>query len=115
MPQIQTKYDFVTSLKLWQEIDASDYEGEWFQAVVVLRNDQYIRVHFVGWDKKFHENIAMEEVHCRIRSRRRDSKTGPGGPQTITEVKALFRCGRCSAHRGSMKFTRDQPAGARKT
>jgi hypothetical protein len=84
-------FSFAMSLKQWQEIDATDYEGKWFQAVVILRNDHHIRVHFLGWEKIWCENIPIEESHSRIRDRRHDTKTGPGGPQTIKAVMALYR------------------------
>ena len=84
-------FSFAMSLKQWQEIDATDYEGKWFQAVVILCNDHHIRVHFLGWEKIWCENIPIEESHSRIRDRRHDTKTGPGGPQTIKAVMALYR------------------------
>ena len=83
---------FVKSITQWQEIDATDYEGIWYQAVAVLRNDHYIRVHFVGWDKNWCENIPVEDAHCRLRARRADTKFGPRGAETVRQVMALFRC-----------------------
>jgi hypothetical protein len=115
MPQMLPESTFWASLQQWQEIDASDYEGKWFQAFVVARTDQYICVHFVGWEKLWCENIPIKEVHLRIRSRRQDSKTGPLGSQSIRAVKSLYRCGCAAAHRNSMKFSRHHGAGARRT
>jgi hypothetical protein len=90
------------SLKQWQEIDATDYEGKWFQAVVVLRNEHHIRVHFLGWDKHWCENIPVQESYYRLRPRRQDTRVGPGGAQSVTGVMALHRrastpCLRCIA------------------
>jgi hypothetical protein len=91
---------FVAHLKQWQEIDATDYEGKWFQAVVVLRNEHYIRVHFVGWETQWSENIPVQEAYCRLRPRRPDTKVGLEGAQTVKNVMKLYRCG-CSACRRS--------------
>jgi hypothetical protein len=102
---------FAMSLKQWQEIDATDFEGIWFQAVVILRDDHHIRVHFVGWDKIWCENIPIEELHCRIRNRRHHSETGPGGPQTIKAVMALYRCGCVAGRDSSVTFIRDDVSG----
>jgi hypothetical protein len=84
---------FIMSLKLWQEVDSTDYEGNWFQAVVVVISDVYFRVHFVGWDVLWSENISIEESVFRLRARRQGSNVGPLGPQTIKQIKALHRCG----------------------
>jgi hypothetical protein len=99
-PSNSSEVAFVMSLKQWQEIDATDYEGKWFQAVVVLRNEHHVRVHFSGWDKQWCENIPLEESYCRLRPRRQDTRVGPGGAQSVKAVMALHRrastsCLRC--------------------
>lgn len=99
-PSNSSEVAFVMSLKQWQEIDATDYEGKWFQAVVVLRNEHHIRVHFLGWDKHWCENIPVQESYCRLRPRRQDTRVGPGGAQSVKGVMALHRrastrCLRC--------------------
>jgi hypothetical protein len=86
---------FISSLKQWNEIDASDYEGKWFQAFVVWRNEHHIRVHFVGWQKQWCENISIIESYARLRPRNADTKIGPGGPQTVKDIMSLYRCVRC--------------------
>ncbi len=105
MPQMQPSPAVESSLQHWQEIDACDYEGQWFQAVVVAINDHHIRVHFLGWEKIWCENIPIEDSHFRIRSRQHDSKTGPGPPQTIKCIMAMHRCGRSPSHCCSFEFT----------
>ena len=90
-PSNSSEVAFVMSLKQWQEIDATDYEGKWFQAVVVLRNEHHIRVHFSGWDKHWCENIPVQESYCRLRPRRQDTRVGPGGAQSVKGVMALHR------------------------
>ena len=86
---------FISSLKQWQEIDATDYEGKWFQAFVVWRNEHHIRVHFMGWQKQWCENISIIESYRRLRPRNADTKVGPGGPQTVKDIMALYRCMPC--------------------
>jgi len=84
---------FVNSLQQWQEIDATDYEGSWFQAVVVLRTSSHVRVHFVGWERRWCENIPIEDAKGRLRERRDDTRVGQEGAQTVEDVMALYRCG----------------------
>jgi hypothetical protein len=96
--RIKPDVEFVAHLKQWQEIDATDYEGKWFQAVVVLRNEHYIRVHFVGWGTQWSENIPVQEAYYRLRSRRPDTKVGPEGAQALKNVMTLYRCGSSAYH-----------------
>ena len=84
---------FVASLQRWQAIDALDYEGSWFQAYVVMTSDSHIRVHFVGWEVRWCENITLEDSKVRLRARRDDSRVGPLGEQTVKDVMKIHRCG----------------------
>jgi hypothetical protein len=84
---------FVASLQRWQAVDALDYEGSWFQAYVVMTSESHIRVHFVGWEVRWCENITIKDAKVRLRARREDSRVGPGGEQTVQDVMKIHRCG----------------------
>ena len=71
----------------FQEIDAKDHLGKWYQAFVIETTDDGIAVHFSGWSQIWDEFVPTSQITKRVRSRSMHTETGEDGPETVAEVR----------------------------
>jgi hypothetical protein len=74
----------------FQEIDAKDHLGKWYQAFVIETADDGIAVHFSGWSQIWDEFVPTSQIAARVRNRSPRTETGEAGPETVEEVRALY-------------------------
>jgi hypothetical protein len=74
----------------FQEIDARDHLGKWYQAFVIETADDGIAVHFSGWSQVWDEFVPTSQLSTRVRKRNSYTETGDLGPETAEDVRALY-------------------------
>jgi hypothetical protein len=105
--------------KQFEEIDARDHLGKWYQAFVIETADDGIAVHFSGWSQIWDEFVPVSQIAARVRARNkcaapshqcvcaailstlfphfpcvqrvsRRTETGELGPETVEDVRLLY-------------------------
>ena len=74
----------------FQEIDAKDHLGKWYQAFVIEAADDGIAVHFSGWSQIWDEFVPANQIASRVRARSRHTAVGRTGPEAKQDVRALY-------------------------
>jgi hypothetical protein len=73
-----------------EEIDACDSNGSWYQAFIIVRTDSCVHVHFSGWAMNWDEQIPLQDVASRVRSRGVRTAFGPLGSEDNQAVSAMY-------------------------
>jgi hypothetical protein len=74
----------------FEEVDAMNKQGKWFQAFVVHATPSIKKIHFMGWQKSHDEDIPCDLWDARIRPRSAACDTGPRGSETSEAVKQVY-------------------------
>lgn len=74
----------------FEEVDAMNKQGKWFQAFVVEATPSMKRIHFMGWQKSHVEDIPSDRFETHIRPRSAACDVGPRGKETSEAIKLLY-------------------------
>jgi hypothetical protein len=77
----------------FEEVDAMNKQGKWFQAFVVHATPSIKKIHFMGWQKSHDEDIPCDLWESRIRPRSAACDIGPRGKETSDAVKQVYGIG----------------------
>ena len=75
---------------VFEEVDAMNKQGKWFQAFVVSGTASSKKVHFMGWQKSHDEEIPADKFDTHIRARSAACEIGPRGKETADTVRQAY-------------------------
>ena len=96
----------------FEEVDAMNKQGKWFQAFVVHSTPSIKKIHFMGWQKSHDEDIPCDLWESRIRPRSTECDIGPRGKETPDAVKLVYGIGSVPDAADSAAPAGDAPASA---
>jgi hypothetical protein len=75
---------------VFEEVDAMNKQGKWFQAFVVGATSSFKKIHFMGWQKSHDEDIPADRFDTHIRPRSAACDIGPRGKETSEAIRQLY-------------------------
>jgi hypothetical protein len=74
----------------FEEVDAMNKQGKWFQAFVIHATASVKKIHFMGWQKSHDEDIPADRFDTHIRPRSAACEIGPRGKETSEAVRQVY-------------------------
>jgi hypothetical protein len=97
---------------VFEEVDAMNKQGKWFQAFVVDATSSFKRVHFMGWQKHRDEDIPADCFETHIRPRTSTCEMGPKGKESAEAVRQMYGIAAAAADADSAPSAAGQDAAA---
>ena len=75
---------------VFEEVDAMNKQGKWFQAFIVRATPSSKKIHFMGWQKSHDEDIPSDRFDTHIRPRSTTCEIGPRGKEAADAVRQAY-------------------------